>query len=118
MLNGLASGTFIAIALAMVSFAIWYWTQKKNPTLRQKWNKEHGLDKDFVPPKYLGDVRTYPIMKTPGGIKVKTFGFHKEDIPLEREGVKARVILADIDEIWLNVIEKIRNKINNFLYSI
>jgi len=68
------------------------------------FNESIGLPRSWTPPEYLGKERGgEKKTKTPGGIKVLTHGFDREDIPLMRGGIKARVILADIDAVWQRV---------------
>lgn len=67
-------------------------------------NAKFGLPRDWQPTEYLGPSRggDYKVL-TPGGLRVFPHGFEREDIPLEKGGLKARVIISDIDALWLRV---------------
>ena len=76
---------------------------------RKKYNKSVGLDADWQPTQYLGPglkTETYRVI-TPNGIQVYSRGFELDNFPEIKEQVKARVILADIDQIWINVRDSI-----------
>jgi hypothetical protein len=99
-------GTWILAGIAIVAGIIWkLWANKMTKYgMQGDVNKTFGLPASWTPPEYLGPERggDYSV-KTLKGIKVFPHGFEREDIPLEKEGHKARVILSEIDDMWKRV---------------
>jgi len=91
----------ILIPLALVVGYLIY--RQKNVTPQALFNKSAGLPANWTPPQYFGAARGNALKKTPKGIIVYTRGFDGLDIPIEKEKLPARVILARIDELWAQV---------------
>lgn len=100
------SQVLLAICCAVVVIGVTLYLRKnksKPIDPRVAANRKLGLPDDFVPPEYFGPARPGPTLLTPLGIQVCTNGFERDDIPIEREGLKARVVLSRIDELWAAV---------------
>lgn len=99
------------ILLALIPLAlIWYYFQKHTLSPMQAYLKSIGMDPNWTPPEYLGPPRFVGVAQhTPKGIIVYTSGYDEADIPLMYQGLKARVELARIDEIWGEVRAKLQS---------
>lgn len=103
---------FVGFFVAIWHFlqVIYYrWIRRLNG--QELYNYKAGLPIDWQPTEYLGPARGADAwIRTPGGIKVRTWGFDRTDVPLVKKGdlsgveKKARVILQDIDRIWAQVL--------------
>ena len=73
-------------------------------------NDSFGLPRSWQPPEFLGPSRgkggvDYYKIKT-AHLAIYPHGFEREDVPLLMRGVKARVIIADVDAVFLRVREE------------
>ena len=104
------SSTWWIIIPIVIGGGVWYYNMRRQLSPKQAALKKWGLGKDWEPKKYLGEPPAPgKVVTTPQGIKVITHGFHRGSIPLMKGGLKARVIIPDIDAIWEEVREELAN---------
>lgn len=71
---------------------------------QRAYNKAHGLPASWTPPEFLGPANSAAsLVKTPGGIRVRHNGFKSAKKPEFKQGIRARVILENVDAIWKEV---------------
>lgn len=79
-------------------------------TAKQRYNVQKGLPKDWEPQQYLGPPKDAPPSTTPAGIVVFTRGYDNKKIPSQKHGLKARVQLETVDNVWNTVIQEMLDK--------